>query len=98
MAVVGGDERILYCNAAFEQILELPEGSSQGRKLVEALRQAELVAAVRQVLPGGEEVAGEVEVGTVQPAQLQCHCRACPRRRTQQRRAGASRYYRSAQA
>jgi two-component system, OmpR family, phosphate regulon sensor histidine kinase PhoR len=67
VAVVGGDERILYCNAAFEQILELPEGSSQGKKLVEALRQAELVAAVRQVLTGGEEVTSEVEVGTVRP-------------------------------
>ena len=65
VAVVGGDERILYCNQAFEQILELPQGSSQGKKLVEGMRQAELVTAVRQVLPGGDEVAGEVEVGTV---------------------------------
>jgi two-component system phosphate regulon sensor histidine kinase PhoR len=67
VAVVGADERILYCNGAFEQILELPVGSSRGKKLVEALRQVELVAAVRQVLPGGEEVTGEVEVGTVRP-------------------------------
>ena len=67
VAVVAGDERILYCNLAFEQILELPEGSSGGRKLVEALRQAELVSAVRQVLSGGMEVTGEVEVGTVRP-------------------------------
>ena len=65
VAVVASDERILYCNQAFEQILELPQGSSQGKKLVEALRQAELVSAVRQVLPGGEEITGEVEVGTV---------------------------------
>ncbi len=70
VAVVTGDERIAYCNHAFEQILELPEGSSQGKKLVEALRQVELVNAVRQALPGGEgeggeEVTGEVEVGTV---------------------------------
>ena len=65
VAVVIGDERILYCNQAFEQILELPQGSSQGKKLVEGLRQAELVTAVRQVLPGGDEVTGEVEVGTV---------------------------------
>ncbi len=65
VAVIAGDERILYCNQAFEQILELPEGSSRGKKLVEALRQAELVTAVRQVLPGGEEVTGELEVGTV---------------------------------
>jgi len=65
VAVVAADERILYCNWAFEQILELPEGSSQGRTLVEALRPADLVALVRQVLPGMEEVTGEVEVGTV---------------------------------
>jgi two-component system phosphate regulon sensor histidine kinase PhoR len=65
VAVVTGDERILYCNWAFEQILELPEGSSQGRTLVEALRQADLIALVRQALPGVEERTGEVEVGTV---------------------------------
>jgi two-component system phosphate regulon sensor histidine kinase PhoR len=65
VAVIAGDERILYCNQAFEEILELPEGSSSGKKLVEALRQAELVTAVRQVLPGGEEVTGELEVGAV---------------------------------
>jgi len=65
VAVVAGDERILFCNAAFEQILELPQGSSQGRTLVEALRQADLVDLVRRALPGGEEVNGEVEVGTV---------------------------------
>ena len=65
VAVVAADERILYCNWAFEQILELPEGSSPGRTLVEALRPADLVALVRQVLQGMEEVTGEVEVGTV---------------------------------
>jgi two-component system phosphate regulon sensor histidine kinase PhoR len=65
VAVVTGDERILYCNWAFEQILELPEGSSQGRTLVEALRQADLIALVRKALSGVEELTGEVEVGTV---------------------------------
>ena len=65
VAVVTGDERILFCNQAFEQILELPAGTSQGRTLVEALRQADLVALVRQALSGVEELTGEVEVGTV---------------------------------
>ncbi len=37
----------------------------RGKSLWRALRQAELVTAVRQVLPGGDEVTGEVEVGTV---------------------------------
>jgi two-component system, OmpR family, phosphate regulon sensor histidine kinase PhoR len=65
VAVVTADERILYCNWAFEQILELPAGSSQGRTLVEALRQADLVALARQALSGVEELTGELEVGTV---------------------------------
>jgi len=65
VAVVAGDEHILFCNRAFEQILELPEGSSQGRTLVEALRQADLIALVRQALSGAQELTGEVEVGTV---------------------------------
>jgi two-component system phosphate regulon sensor histidine kinase PhoR len=65
VAVVTAEERILFCNWAFEQILELPEGSSQGRTLVEALRPADLVALVRQALSGVEELTGEVEVGTV---------------------------------
>jgi two-component system phosphate regulon sensor histidine kinase PhoR len=65
VAVVRADERIHFCNLAFEQILELPVGSSQGRTLVEALRQADLVRLVRQALSGMEELTGEVEVGTV---------------------------------
>jgi two-component system phosphate regulon sensor histidine kinase PhoR len=65
VAVVAGDERILFCNWAFEQILELPEGSSQGRTIVEALRQADLIDLVRRALPGTDEITGEVEVGTV---------------------------------
>jgi two-component system phosphate regulon sensor histidine kinase PhoR len=65
VAVVAGNEHVLFCNEAFEQILELPEGSSAGRTIVEALRQAELVALVRQALSGAEELTGEVEVGTV---------------------------------
>ncbi len=65
VAVVAADERILFCNGAFEQILELPSGSSQGRTLVEALRQADLIALVRQTLSGSKEQTGEVEVGTV---------------------------------
>ncbi len=65
VAVVAGDERILFCNEAFEQILELPPNTSQGRTLVEALRQADLVALVRKALSELEELTGEVEVGTV---------------------------------
>ena len=64
----GGQRELLTAiRLQFEQILELPAGSSTKKKIVEAVRQAELVAAVRQVLPGGDQVTGEVEVGTVRP-------------------------------
>jgi signal transduction histidine kinase len=79
VAVVAGDERILFCNWAFEQILELPEGSSEGRTIVEALRQADLVALVRQALPGAEEVTGEVEVGTVRRRNFSVTAAPCAR-------------------
>jgi two-component system, OmpR family, phosphate regulon sensor histidine kinase PhoR len=65
VAVIRADERIHFCNSAFEQILELPAGTSQGRTLVESLRQADLVTLVRQALSGMDELTGEVEVGTV---------------------------------
>ena len=65
VAVVAGDEHILFCNSAFERILELPDGTSEGRTLVEAVRQADLIALVRKALSGVEELTGEVEVGTV---------------------------------
>ena len=56
VAVVSGDERILYCNGAFEQILELPEGSSQGKNPCGGAAAGRTGGAVRQVLSGVEEV------------------------------------------
>jgi two-component system phosphate regulon sensor histidine kinase PhoR len=73
VAVVGADQRVVYSNAAFAQILgwgangteagEAPLG--QGRRLVELVRQSELLGLVTKALAERERVESEVTVGTV---------------------------------
>jgi two-component system phosphate regulon sensor histidine kinase PhoR len=82
VAVVGSDERVVYSNAAFAQILGsgttaagtngvqggdgIPGRSvGQGRRLVELVRQTELLGVVKQALTSEERVESEVTVGTV---------------------------------
>jgi two-component system, OmpR family, phosphate regulon sensor histidine kinase PhoR len=80
VAVVGADERVVFSNAAFAQIIgwsvndrstepgESPDLPSQGRMLlVELVRQSELLALVKQTLSEGHQVESEVTVGTLRP-------------------------------
>lgn len=71
VAVVGADERVVYFNAAFAQILgwgvngtgEAPLG--QGRRLVELVRQSELLGLVTKALSERQRVETEITMGTV---------------------------------
>ena len=92
VAVVGADERVVYSNAAFAQILgsgstatgtnlggpnvvgpnSMQGGdgipgrkAGQGRRLVELVRQTELLGVVKKALAGEQRVESEVTVGTV---------------------------------
>jgi two-component system phosphate regulon sensor histidine kinase PhoR len=85
VAVVGADERVVYSNAAFAQILGSgttaanftgPNGvqsgdgipgrsAGQGRRLVELVRQTELLGVVKKALTNEQRVESEVTVGTV---------------------------------
>jgi len=82
VAVVGADERVVYSNAAFAQILGsgsnvaggngaqggdgIPGRSvGQGRRLVELVRQTELLGVVKKALTSEQRVESEVTVGTV---------------------------------
>ena len=67
VAVIGADERILFSNQAFSQILGLDATACEGRRPVEVIRQSELLAAIQKVLAGGETVQSEVVMGTVRP-------------------------------
>ncbi|MBI3669047.1 MAG: PAS domain-containing protein [Acidobacteria bacterium] len=67
VAVISAEERILFCNEAFARILGLQAGKSEGRRLVEVTRQAELLGVVKQVLAGREGVRSWLVMGTVRP-------------------------------
>ena len=68
VAVISGDERILFSNAAFSRILGLDDVRQiEGRPLLEVARQSDLLAAIRMALSGQEQVTSEIVVGTVRP-------------------------------
>jgi len=67
VAVIGADERIVFSNQAFSQILGLDAVACEGRRPVEVIRQSELLAAIQKVLTGRETVHSEVVMGTVRP-------------------------------
>jgi two-component system, OmpR family, phosphate regulon sensor histidine kinase PhoR len=70
VAVVGADERVVFSNSAFAQILSsggLETSSAPGRLLVELVRQSDLLNTVRHVLATGQREESEVTVGTLRP-------------------------------
>jgi two-component system, OmpR family, phosphate regulon sensor histidine kinase PhoR len=68
VAVISGDERILFSNAAFSRILGLDNVREiEGRPLLEVARQSDLLAAIKMALSGQEQVTSEIAVGTVRP-------------------------------
>lgn len=68
VAVISGDERIIFSNAAFSRILGLDEVHQiEGRPLLEVARQSDLLAAIKMALSGQEQVTSEIAVGTVRP-------------------------------
>ena len=68
VAVISGDERIIFSNRAFSRILGLEDVHEiEGRPLLEVARQSDLLAAIKMALGGQEQVTSEIVVGTVRP-------------------------------
>jgi len=67
VAVISVDERVVFSNQAFSQILGLNAANCEGRPLLEVTRQSDLLAVIKQALAAGESARGEVVVGTVRP-------------------------------
>jgi two-component system, OmpR family, phosphate regulon sensor histidine kinase PhoR len=67
VAVISPQERIVFSNRAFSQILGLEAMPIEGRPLVEIVRQSDLLAVSKKVLLEHEQVSSEVVVGTVRP-------------------------------
>ena len=67
VAVISPQERIIFSNRAFSQILGLEAIPIEGRPLVEVVRQSDLLVVIKKVLVEHEQVSSEVVVGTVRP-------------------------------
>jgi len=65
--VISAEERILFSNQAFSQILGLDLPQCEGRRVVEVTRESDLLGVVKQVLAKRETVHSEVVMGTVRP-------------------------------
>ncbi len=65
VAVISPQERVVFSNRAFSQILGLDAIPIEGRPLVEVVRQSDLLSVIKRVLVEHEQVSSEVVVGTV---------------------------------
>jgi two-component system phosphate regulon sensor histidine kinase PhoR len=65
VAVIGNDQRVLYCNQAFCQAAGVPNLPCEGRAAMEIIRHSDLLSYIQKVLTGGEAIHGEVVVGSI---------------------------------
>ena len=65
VAVIDDHERLVFCNAAFRRIFGLGAAPTDGRPVIELIREPELLNIVRRALAGAEVETGEIERGTV---------------------------------
>ncbi len=65
VAVIGSNQRLLFCNEAFCRALEIGSSAWEGRPIAEVIRQADLLEAIRTALAGSESVQSELVVGVL---------------------------------
>lgn len=66
VAVVDAQERVIFFNRAFGEILNL-DAAIEGRPLIEAVRHTELLGLIRRALRGEEGLSADITTGIVQP-------------------------------
>jgi two-component system, OmpR family, phosphate regulon sensor histidine kinase PhoR len=66
VAVIDAQERLVFCNGAFAEILNIKAEKSEGRPVIEVLRNSDLLGLIREVLRGGEGLQIEIVMGFVQ--------------------------------
>jgi two-component system phosphate regulon sensor histidine kinase PhoR len=67
VAVVDAQERLVFCNRAFSEILNVQSVTSEGSPLIEVVRSSELIGLIRKALQGEEGRQNDIEIGIVQP-------------------------------
>jgi len=66
VAVIDAQERLVFSNHAFSQILHLESTSSEGQPLIEVLRNSELLSLIRRALRGEEGLQADIVMGIVE--------------------------------
>jgi two-component system phosphate regulon sensor histidine kinase PhoR len=66
VAVIDAQERLVFCNRAFSEILNLDAASVEGRPLIELVRISELLELIRRALQGEEGLQSDIAMGFVQ--------------------------------
>jgi two-component system phosphate regulon sensor histidine kinase PhoR len=66
VAVIDAHERLVFCNRAFLDILNADSESSQGRAVLEVVRNSELMSLIRRALLGEEGLQADIAMGFIQ--------------------------------
>jgi two-component system phosphate regulon sensor histidine kinase PhoR len=66
VAVIDAHERIVFCNRAFSEIWNLDATAVEGRPVIEAVRNSDLLGLIRRALHGEEGLRSEIAMGIVQ--------------------------------
>jgi two-component system phosphate regulon sensor histidine kinase PhoR len=67
VAVIDAHEKLVFCNRAFLDILNWDSASSQGRPVIEVVRNSELLSLIRRALLGEEGLQTDIAMGFIQP-------------------------------
>jgi two-component system phosphate regulon sensor histidine kinase PhoR len=65
VAVIDAQERLVFSNRAFSEILNIDSKSSEGRPLIEVVRNSELTGLIRKALNGEEGLQSDIVTGIV---------------------------------
>jgi two-component system, OmpR family, phosphate regulon sensor histidine kinase PhoR len=66
VAVIDAQEKLVFCNRAFSEIWNLDSTAVEGRPVIEAVRNSDLVGLIRRALRGEDGVRSEIAMGIVQ--------------------------------
>ena len=67
VAVIDAQERLVFSNRAFSEILNIEAVPSEGSPLIEVVRNSDLLNIIRRALQGEEGLRSQIAMGFVQP-------------------------------
>ena len=66
VAVIDAEERLVFYNRAFSEILNVDPASAEGRPLIEVIRNSDLLSLIRRALRGEEGLQTDITMGITQ--------------------------------